>query len=141
MTSSADQPVIEPPVARVAIAVVGATVCTGLLASLICFLTGSVTLVGGMAATGVVVVGSLVGLVPMIAMGPRPVFSIASAVLFGSFLRMALALALGIAAYLGTTIDGKGFWFVFLAAAFAAMIGEVLAVTPVLRGEAGVQER
>ena len=136
MTSAANQPAISPPVMRVVVVAGLASLATGLIASLAVQLAGAGTFADGLMATGAVLVGVLVGVIPMAAMGPKPIFVIASAVLFGSALRAMSALGLAVAAYMGAVVEGKGFWFVFLVVAFAAMVSEVLAVMPVLQGKA-----
>jgi len=127
------QALVHPPIARVAVMVGGSALVVGGACIAIALALHATSALAGAMALASVLVGVAVGLVPMAAMGPRPAFSFGSAVLFGSALRMISAFGLAVSAYIGLGLEGKGFWFVFLASALAALVSEVLAVTPVLR--------
>ena len=133
MTIAADQPRVSPPLVKLTLATVGATVVATLFGTGVSLAASAATVETGLLAGSATVLGVVFGLVVLAASGPKPPVSFAMVWVAASTVRAGAALGVGVWFYLMFTPEQVAFWGTLLLGAAAALAADVVVVVPRMR--------
>lgn len=133
MTAFADQPAVSLPLPKLAAAVIGAVVASTLLGVAASWLASPEAVKAVVMASGAVLFGVGVGLVPLAAAGPRQVITLSMIWIVSSAVRLAAGVSAGVWLYLLLSPDQNAFWGMMLFGLAAALAADALCVIPVMR--------
>ncbi|MFG0305898.1 MAG: hypothetical protein ACF8Q5_06755 [Phycisphaerales bacterium JB040] len=133
--STHNPPTLIPiPTVRLTAAVCGATIVFAGLGALACWLAGVQPASTGPMGLLCAIAGSMAGMAPWLMKREVAPLTAAMQQVFAASVRMLVGLGAALALALATNADRPWLFGVFLAGALAALIAEMMVVTPLLRG-------